>query len=157
MANTVISIRTDSGIKHRAEEIFEELGLNLSTAVNMFLRQTVRDSAVPLDLSLRPVKRSQGSVLSKEEISAYVSGLLRKYNADNAMIFGSYARGDADEKSDIDIVVYGGEGFDMTDVLAISDEINRFLNKPVDVYEISEINRDSPLYESIMKEGVLIR
>ena len=157
MVNTVMSIRTDSEIKHQAEEIFEELGLNLSTAVNMFLRQTVRDKKVPLDLSLASAAESKKSVLSQNEIRSYICKLLGKYNADNAMIFGSYARGDANEKSDIDVVIFGGNNFEMTDIFSISDDVNRHFKKPVDIYEISEINKNTSLYSSIMREGVLVR
>ena len=38
MATTNLNIRTDKAIKDQAEEIFNELGLNMTTAVNMFLR-----------------------------------------------------------------------------------------------------------------------
>ena len=38
MATTNLNIRIDKAIKDQAEEIFNELGLNMTTAVNMFLR-----------------------------------------------------------------------------------------------------------------------
>lgn len=47
MATTNINIRTDSAVKVQAEHIFEELGLNMSTAINMFLRQTIRENGIP--------------------------------------------------------------------------------------------------------------
>ena len=52
MANTNINIRTDSAIKTQAEEIFEAFGLNMSTAINMFLRQTIRENGIPFELKL---------------------------------------------------------------------------------------------------------
>ena len=52
MASTNINIRTDSTIKTRAEEIFEAFGLNMSTAINMFLRQTIRENGIPFELKL---------------------------------------------------------------------------------------------------------
>jgi len=57
-----MNIRTDSEVKRQAEELFSEFGLNMTTAVNMFLRQVVRNKAIPLELSLRPnvVGRSDG-------------------------------------------------------------------------------------------------
>ena len=42
MASTNLNIRTDTDIKESAEKIFAELGLNMSSAVNIFLRQTIR-------------------------------------------------------------------------------------------------------------------
>lgn len=52
MASTNISIRIDSELKEQAEAILNQLGLTLTGSVNMFLRQIVRDKAIPLSLSL---------------------------------------------------------------------------------------------------------
>ncbi len=52
MATTNLNIRTDKRIKDQAEEIFAELGLNMTTAVNMFLRTAVREHGIPFELKL---------------------------------------------------------------------------------------------------------
>ncbi len=53
MANqTNLNIRTDSDIKANAEKIFEQLGLNMSTAVNIFLRQAIRQGGIPFEVKL---------------------------------------------------------------------------------------------------------
>ena len=52
MATTNINIRTDAAIKSQAESIFEAFGLNMSTAINMFLRQTIRENGIPFELKL---------------------------------------------------------------------------------------------------------
>lgn len=49
--------------------------------------------------------------MSIEEVKAVIMELLHKYNAEYAILFGSYARGDAAEESDIDVIVVGGERF----------------------------------------------
>ncbi|MGN0163231.1 MAG: type II toxin-antitoxin system RelB/DinJ family antitoxin [Candidatus Ornithomonoglobus sp.] len=49
---TNLNIRTDKDIKDAAEQIFNELGINMTTAVNMFLRQTIRSNGIPFDLKL---------------------------------------------------------------------------------------------------------
>lgn len=53
MASINVSIRMDSDLKEQAEQILSQLGMNLNGTINMFLRQIVRDRAVPLSLSLR--------------------------------------------------------------------------------------------------------
>jgi DNA-damage-inducible protein J len=53
MSLTNINIRTDSEIKARAQEIFAALGLDMTTAVNLFLRQTVRMNDIPFILTTR--------------------------------------------------------------------------------------------------------
>lgn len=49
---TNLNIRTDKAVKEAAENIFAELGLNMTTAVNMFLRQTIRENGIPFSLKL---------------------------------------------------------------------------------------------------------
>lgn len=95
-------------------------------------------------------------VYSLNEISAVVLPLLRKYHAERATLFGSYARQEADASSDIDLIVVGGKNFDPTDVLCIAEELHILLNKPVDVFELREINPNSAFYDTIMGEGVQI-
>ena len=50
MATTNLNIRTDKAIKDQAEEIFNELGLNMTTAVNIFLRTAIREHGIPFEL-----------------------------------------------------------------------------------------------------------
>jgi DNA-damage-inducible protein J len=51
MADTVnITIRLDRKLKSNAESMFEDIGMNLSTAVNIFLRQTVRQGQIPFKI-----------------------------------------------------------------------------------------------------------
>lgn len=52
MSTTNLNIRTDKEIKEQAEQIFSDLGLNMTTAVNMFLRSTIRENGIPFDLKL---------------------------------------------------------------------------------------------------------
>lgn len=49
---TNLNIRTDKEIKNQAEEIFNEPGLNMTTAINMFLRTMVREYGIPFELKL---------------------------------------------------------------------------------------------------------
>ena len=52
MASTNLNIRMDKEIKDSAEEIFNELGLNMTTAINMLLRASIRVHGIPFDLKL---------------------------------------------------------------------------------------------------------
>lgn len=52
MATTNLNIRTDKDVKEQADRIFAELGLNMTTAVNMFLRTTIREHGIPFSLKL---------------------------------------------------------------------------------------------------------
>ena len=52
MTTTNLNIRTEKAIKEQAEEIFNELGLNMTTAINIFLRTAIRESGIPFELIL---------------------------------------------------------------------------------------------------------
>ena len=52
MATINLNIRTDKVVKEQAEEIFSALGLNMTTAINMFLRTAIREHGIPFDLKL---------------------------------------------------------------------------------------------------------
>lgn len=53
MAKTInLNIRVDEELKRKAEALFTELGLNMSTAMNIFLRNSVRYGGIPFDLRI---------------------------------------------------------------------------------------------------------
>ena len=52
MATTNISIRMDSDLKSQADALFSELGMNLSTAFNIFVRQSLRDGGIPFEIKM---------------------------------------------------------------------------------------------------------
>jgi len=50
MAQTNLTIRIDEDIKREAETLFSKIGLNMSSAINVFFRQAVRVQAIPFEL-----------------------------------------------------------------------------------------------------------
>lgn len=94
--------------------------------------------------------------LTRGEIEQLIKTLVCKYHAEYAILFGSYARGDADEDSDIDVIVVGGERFHATDIFAFGEELRELSQKNVDAFEIREVNKNSEFYSNILKEGVRI-
>lgn len=53
MAGTNINVRVDTQLKEEAERLFDSLGLNMSTAVNMFLKTSVRNQGLPFEITLK--------------------------------------------------------------------------------------------------------
>ena len=47
MKNVNVTLRVDEDLKKQADTLFSELGLNLTTAFNIFLRQSVREQQIP--------------------------------------------------------------------------------------------------------------
>lgn len=48
--STNLNIRVDSNLKKDAEDLFKRLGLNMSSAINVFLTQSVREQAIPFEI-----------------------------------------------------------------------------------------------------------
>ena len=82
--------------------------------------------------------------------------LKEKYNVDEIYLFGSYARNEANQNSDLDFLVFGGRNFKLTMIFSLAEELRAILNKNVDVFEINEINQDSEFYKTIMKERLRV-
>jgi len=54
MSKTSMNIRMESEVKRQAQELFAHFGLDMTTAVNMFLRQSIRQRGIPFALQLDP-------------------------------------------------------------------------------------------------------
>lgn len=52
MPSTNLNIRTEKEVKEKADQIFSELGLNMTTAINIFLRTVIREHGIPFSLRL---------------------------------------------------------------------------------------------------------
>ncbi|MEE0913432.1 MAG: type II toxin-antitoxin system RelB/DinJ family antitoxin [Ruminococcus sp.] len=71
METANLNIRTDKEVKQAAEKIFEALGLNMTTAVNMFLRQTIRENGIPFELKLNTPNHITASAIEEGRRIAY--------------------------------------------------------------------------------------
>lgn len=67
---TNISIRMDSDLKAQADRLFGELGMNLTTAFNIFVRKSLREGRIPFDISLnQPNSETVAAMLEAERIA----------------------------------------------------------------------------------------
>ena len=80
-ATTVnVTFRMDSDLKRQADSLFAELGMSLSTAFNIFVRQSLRDGGIPFDISLeKPNKETIAAMLEAERIARDPN--VKKYNS----------------------------------------------------------------------------
>ena len=51
MANTNVTIRIDSQLKKDADELFDDLGMSFTTAINMVVRQCIREQRIPFEIT----------------------------------------------------------------------------------------------------------
>ena len=67
---TNISIRMDADLKAQADTLFNSLGMNLSTAFNIFVRQSLREGGIPFKVTTSsPNKETIAALLEAERIA----------------------------------------------------------------------------------------
>lgn len=93
---------------------------------------------------------------TKSDIENAIRTLLIRYNAEYALLFGSYARGEETPDSDVDVVVFGGKNFKKSNIFAFSEDLREMIGKNVDAFEICEVDTDSLLYKKIISESIKI-
>lgn len=91
MTNTSMNIRMDRKIKKQAQHLFAEFGLDMTTAVNMFLRQAIRERRIPFELRLsnpnaetieameeiEDMKKNPGKGKSYKDVDSMMKDLLK--------------------------------------------------------------------------------
>ena len=65
MANINVTIRMDEKLKKEADSLFKDLGMNLTTAINTFIKQSIREQKIPFEIS----KKSSIEYLTNDEIN----------------------------------------------------------------------------------------
>ena len=79
-----VSFRIDSELKAQADALFQSLGLNMTTAFNIFLRQSVREGRIPFEITI--------DIPNKETIEAMIETMrlannpsTKTYNIEDAL------------------------------------------------------------------------
>lgn len=54
MATTSVTIRMDENLKKQVETLFDEMGLNMTTAITMFAKAVVRQNKIPFEIAVDP-------------------------------------------------------------------------------------------------------
>ena len=69
---TKINVRVDKEDKEKANAIFKSLGMNMSTAINMFIKQTILTNSVPLTLDKTYLENMKANdVLNDKQADTY--------------------------------------------------------------------------------------
>ena len=73
--NTSVTIRMDNKTKEEAQSIFSDLGMDMSTAINVFLKQTIRHRGFPFELSLNTPNTLTAQAIEKASEGVDLHGL----------------------------------------------------------------------------------
>ena len=92
-------------------------------------------------------------VYTFEEIKQKVTPIAEEYGLFSLILFGSYARGEADEESDIDLV-YDGKLTGLMQYFSLVRKLESIFGCHVDL--VSTNNNNKKFLKSILEEGVLI-
>ena len=66
---TTISLRLSREVKQQAEDLFAGLGLNMSSALNLFLMQAIHCRGIPFDIRMPPNAETVAAMLEAERIA----------------------------------------------------------------------------------------
>ncbi len=93
-------------------------------------------------------------IYTLQEIQAILSPVFSNHNVKRAVLFGSYAKGVADRKSDVDILVDSGlRGLAFFGLL---EDVVTSLDKNVDLLDTAQVVPSSEVYNEIERSGVVI-
>ena len=83
VTTTNLNIRTNKEIKDQAEAIFNELGLNMTTAINIFLKTAIREHGIPFSLTLSSAVLSRDEMTTAKFNQMMATGLQQAKNDDS--------------------------------------------------------------------------
>jgi len=70
-ATSNVSFRIDTDIKTQADRLFSQLGMNMTTAFNIFLRQAIREGSIPFPVTVNtPNATTVAALLEAERIAS---------------------------------------------------------------------------------------
>jgi len=95
-------------------------------------------------------------MLTNQEITTIITPIVKHHPISRVILFGSYARGNPSEDSDVDLIIDSDGKLNGFDFFGIAGRISKVMPIKTDVFELSEIKKPSSLYERIMTEGVLL-
>lgn len=80
---TNLNIRIDKKVKQQADLIFDEMGINLSTAVNIFVRQVIKNKGIPFRISTKEDENALNLDKEDERLPSLASTATQKDAAKN--------------------------------------------------------------------------
>lgn len=91
-----------------------------------------------------------------EEIKTMLKDILKNFAVKKAILFGSYAKNIPTSTSDIDLVIDSEGQLLNINFYGLLEELVERLDKNIDLFEISEIQKESRIYNDIQNEGVVV-
>ena len=74
MSTTSVTVRMDANLKKQAETLFEEMGLNMTTAITLFTKAVVRQNKIPFEIAADPFYSESNMARLRESIANLNAG-----------------------------------------------------------------------------------
>ena len=156
-----IIFRVNSDLKDDFSAIAKERGVSLSELLTACMRDITFRGKVPLyvnkylppiyekenKLSIAKIKKLLDEVIEKQEKKKLIS---------KAYLFGSYARGEETDESDIDIRIEADKGLGLIDIGNMRLDMVEATGKDVDLLVVHPENMDPVFYQNIRKDEICI-
>jgi len=87
-------------------------------------------------------------------IKEVILGVLKKHPIKKAAIFGSFARNEANDSSDIDLLIESSQPFTLFDLLRLENELNKATSRKIDIVEFAAIK--TSIRANVLKDAITI-
>ena len=153
---SIKELRINKGLTQN--EAAKLVGLSLRTYQNYEYGTSTRDmfkinNIIKILNEYQKYSEDKG-ILSTKEIFEICSNVFKKYNVSYAYLFGSYAKGIANEKSDIDILI--SDEVKGLEFIGLAEELCSKLHKKVDLIRIDDLKNNYEFLNEILATGVKI-
>ncbi|MGI6210181.1 MAG: helix-turn-helix domain-containing protein [Bacilli bacterium] len=133
------------GVTRRTYLKYENDQSSLSEIKYKFIYQTLEQYGV--------IDEERG-ILTIEQIKNVCFDIFKDYDVEYCYLFGSYAKGDANPKSDIDLLIsVNASGLQFFEIV---ERLREKLKKKIDLLDAKELEKNILLVEEILKDGVKI-
>ena len=117
-------------------------------------RDTIKYNYITEQLSKINFIDEEHGILEFEDITRKCSKVFEQYDVNFCYLFGSYAKGKATQKSDVDLLISANvKGLRFYGLI---EEIREALHKRVDILDMNQLKNNIELTEEILKDGIKI-
>ena len=81
--NSVINVNVPSDVKEEATVLFNSLGLNMSTAINIFLKKAIYEGGIPFEVKQKPSKEFMNALKELDYMEAHPEEYKVYHDVDN--------------------------------------------------------------------------
>ena len=119
-------------------------------------RTKVQTYKIKYRVEVRATHLMEAEIMTIDEIKGIITPLVSLYPIRRVILFGSYARGEATDCSDVDLIIDSEGQLSGFDFFGIAGLMIKKMPIKIDVFELRKINKPSIMYDNINKEGLVI-